>query len=261
MKTCPDCRATLSDHHHLCEYCGYQFEKKEFNLTQKQNNIEVDNEFIVSFAKEWGIGKNNYSHLMQDEGDLIKIVGAAGLSEFTAYAFKLDQKNKEFLLTKQYKSSIGNIIFFNEMGIEREFFFIDWNCMEIELDIESESGKEIEILKKIFDSDNLSLEDKIKIQLNRQVSNYEKYNYVMVVDEFRSGEKFEEIFRIKKPSVYSNFSNIIELDGVEHFFYDFNTDQWQVKDVDYSFYKISDTIEYIGEEAEFIEHLKIVEGE
>ena len=268
LKTCPNCKANLSEQHQLCEYCGYQFERKEFksdekvlNSIQKQDKIEVNNEFIISFAKEWGIEKNIYAYLMQEEGELIKIVGAAGVSEFTAIAFKLDRENTELFLNMSNESSIAEAIKYWETDIEGEDFFIDWDCMDLDLDIESESGREIEILEKEFESDKSSLEDKIKTELFSQVSNYEKYNYVMVTDEFRKGEKFEELFRIKTSSVYSNFNNMIEIDGEEHYFYELKTDQWQIKDIDYSFYKISDSIEYIGDEDEFIEHLKIIKGE
>lgn len=268
LKTCPNCKANLNAQHQLCEYCGYQFERKAFkseekiiNSSQKQDKIEVDNEFIISFAKEWGIEKNNYSYLMQEEGELIKIVGAAGVSELTAVAFKLDQKHIEQFLNWKGDSSIAEAIKYWEKDIEGEDFFVDWDCFEIDIDVVSESGKEYEIIHKEFDSDKLTLEDKMKTELFSQVSNCEKYNYVMVTDEFRKGEKFEEIFRIKTSSVYSNFNNKIEIDGEEHYFYELKTDQWQVKDIDYSFYKISDSVEYIGDEDEFIGHLKILKGE
>lgn len=267
LKICPKCHSKLTSQSQLCEYCGYQFEnkeyesqKKEIKLIRNQNNKEADNEFINSFAKRWGVEKSNYSYLMQEEGELIKIVGAAGVSELTAFAFKLDRELIKLFLNMSDESLIADAIN-NWSSLESENFFIDWDCMDVNLSVESATGRKVEIFEKEYDSDKLSLEDKIKIELFNQVEYTEKYNYVMVIDEFRKGEKFEEILRMKTSPIYSNFNNIIEIDEDEYYFYELKTDQWKIKSIEYSFYKISESVQRIGNEDQFMKHIKTIVGE
>ncbi len=261
LKKCPNCKTNLSDQHQLCEYCGYHFDSKfdkdyykAETKTMDETPIEVNNDFIDFFASEWGIEKDKYSHLIREEGTLCKLSGAAGLSEYTVIAFKLDDFNKEKFLNWTESSTIAESIASWQIELDGEDFFLDWDCLDIELNLTDESGKDIEILEKEFDGDSLTIEKKIENELKR-LKIFEKYDYLILIDEFRKGEQFEELFKIRNQYVFSNFNNAIEINNETTYFYEMLTSQWMIKSIEYTFYKISNDIEYIGEEEEFIKKI------
>lgn len=258
MKTCPNCKAKIADQFQLCENCGYHFNKvfdKENIAPIKKNtdnkSMEEEKQFIEAFAKKWGVDKDFYNYLLSEEGQLCTLDGGAGVSEYRVYAFNLNQSDKEKILHWNESSTISEAITYWTFELDTEDFFIDWSCFEINLDLKTNKGDDIDIEYKVFDYDSLTIEEKIKIEL-KHVGVFEKYEYVLLLDEFRKGEHIGELFKIQKKFALSNFDNAIEIDGEIYYFYDMNVQQWKVKDRDYTFYKISNDLELIGEEKDFI---------